>query len=178
MCSARIAVVLTTTLCATSFAATAQVQTDEVTLRAAYLSRFAQFVDWPPDKQSGPVSLCISGGGRILDEVATFAAAETGAPRPLTLRAITPNDAIESCHVLYVPASERRPERVLKAAATHHVLSVGEGPDFLDAGGAVALRIVDRRLRFDIDLGNVQRAGLRVSSRLLRLAAAIRGSGQ
>lgn len=178
MPSVRFAVVLTATVCVTNVAINAQLRTDEVSLRAAYLSRFAQFIEWPAEKQSGPVVLCIAGGGRLFDEASAFAESEAEAARPLRTRAISNGEPIDACHVLYVPPSQRQLDRYLATAAARHVLTVGDGLEFLDAGGAVSLRVVDRRLRFDVDLGNLRRAGLRASSRLLRLAAIIRGADQ
>ena len=45
---------------------------------------------------------------------------------------------------------------------------------FLDRGGMIRFRLVDNRVRFDINLGAVQRSGLRVSARLLGVANAVR----
>ena len=42
-------------------------------------------------------------------------------------------------------------------------------------GGMVALRVVGGRLRFDIDAAAARKAGLRISSQLLRLALSVRG---
>ena len=50
------------------------------------------------------------------------------------------------------------------------VLVVGDGDDVLDAGGTVRLFREDNRVRFEVSLKAADRAGLRVSSRLLKLA--------
>jgi hypothetical protein len=55
------------------------------------------------------------------------------------------------------------------------VLTVSDDQKFLDQGGIVRLRQVDGRLRFDIDAGAARRAGLRISSQMLQLAATVRG---
>jgi hypothetical protein len=48
----------------------------------------------------------------------------------------------------------------------------------LDAGGIIVLKTVDRRVRFEVNTTNAQKAGLRISVQLLRLAAAVRGEPQ
>ena len=45
----------------------------------------------------------------------------------------------------------------------------------LDDGGMVSLRVVDGRLRFDVNMPAVERAGLRLSAQLLGLAMTVRG---
>jgi hypothetical protein len=50
------------------------------------------------------------------------------------------------------------------------VLSVGESSDFLELGGVANFILEGANVRFEIDADAAGRAGLRVSSRLLRLA--------
>jgi hypothetical protein len=56
------------------------------------------------------------------------------------------------------------------------VLTVGEGPEFIEQGGIVAFLIQGGNVRFAIDANAAERAGLRISSRLLRLSRDPRGS--
>jgi hypothetical protein len=51
---------------------------------------------------------------------------------------------------------------------------VGEGDGFLDGGGMIAFILEDRRVRFNIDQGAAQKAGLKLSSRLLSVARSVR----
>jgi hypothetical protein len=39
----------------------------------------------------------------------------------------------------------------------------------------IALRVVNGRVRFDVNVDNARRAGLRISSQLLNLALTVRG---
>jgi hypothetical protein len=55
------------------------------------------------------------------------------------------------------------------------VLTVGDGDTFLDDGGVIQLRTLDRRVRFDISMSAAQHSRLRLSSQLLRLALEVRG---
>ncbi len=50
------------------------------------------------------------------------------------------------------------------------LLTVGETPGFLEHGGIINLVEVQGRIRFEINQEAAKRAGLTVSSRLLRLA--------
>jgi hypothetical protein len=59
----------------------------------------------------------------------------------------------------------------LAALRGNPVLTVGEGAGFLRAGGMVAFVIVDQTVRFLIDDAAARHAGLRISSRVLALAA-------
>jgi hypothetical protein len=90
------------------------------------------------------------------------------------VRVVSGVAALAGCHVLFAGARSA-PAAALKAVMGRSVLTVGETDRFLDDGGIIALKIVDRRVRFDVSTTNAQRAGLRISAQLLSLAAAVRG---
>jgi hypothetical protein len=50
------------------------------------------------------------------------------------------------------------------------VFTVGETSEFLDAGGMVTFSNQDEFIRFDVNLGEANKAHLKISSRLLVLA--------
>ena len=54
------------------------------------------------------------------------------------------------------------------------ILTIGETGRFLDDGGIIKLRIVERRVRFDVNAAAADRVGMRISSQLLRLALEVR----
>ena len=54
------------------------------------------------------------------------------------------------------------------------VLTVSDGKGFVEAGGIIELYLEGGRMRFAINVDTAERAGLRLSSRLLRLARVVR----
>ena len=83
---------------------------------------------------------------------------------------------IEGSHILFVPR-ERGGElsEVLAAAKGHPALVVGESEGFAKRGGAINFFTEDSKLRFEINPDAARSAGLKISSRLLRLAVLVRG---
>jgi hypothetical protein len=72
---------------------------------------------------------------------------------------------------VFVTSSEARAaSSVLKAIGTSPVLTVGEPSGFARSGGAIGLVFRDGRIAFEINPAAAARAGLTVSSKLLRLA--------
>ena len=70
-----------------------------------------------------------------------------------------------------MPADDAaRVDAVLRAVGQWPVLTVSDAPDFAAAGGIIGLRERTGRIRFDINQGAAKRAGLSLSSQLLRLA--------
>jgi hypothetical protein len=148
---------------------------DELRLKAAFVFRFPQFVTWPIAVFSGRESFDIC----VVDSNSTARALRelTSGESLNGLRLIVREDPVElnlaSCHVLVLPGL--RPDRgLIKHAATKPILTVGESPTFLDDGGIIQLKVIDRRVRFEISLRAAERAGVTLSSQLLRLAAHVR----
>ena len=56
------------------------------------------------------------------------------------------------------------------------VLTVSDMGRFTERGGMIVLRLVDRKVHFDINIDATEPAGLKLSSQLLRLAKVIHGS--
>ena len=139
----------------------------EYQVKAVYLFNFARFVEWPPEAQSGPLTICVAGQnpfGAVLDETLR---GESVNNRPLTARVIPGPEP--GCHVIFVPQGAPT-TAYLRAARGGPTLTVGETPDFLAQGGIINFILEGGKVRFQIDAKAAERADLRISSHLLRLA--------
>jgi hypothetical protein len=152
--------------------ATARAQQDvplEYHVKAAYLANFIRFVEWPLRPALGPVSICVAEPnpfGAVLEETVMDARIEG---RPVVARVLSAPD--DGCHVLFIPRDAPGSAGYLRAAqAGPGTLTVGETPDFIGRGGLVNFVREGVNVRFVIDAGTAERAGVRISSRLLRLA--------
>jgi hypothetical protein len=149
----------------------------EYEVKATFLYNFAKFVDWPPQAFSGngaAFTMCVAGDpfegaldrtiqGEVLDG------------KPLMVRHITGPEDIQGCQIVYVSPSEAATSRdIINAAANAPILTVGETDDFINDGGIVRFVKTGGRIHFQINPDAAQRASLKVSSRLLRLADIVR----
>ena len=146
----------------------------EYEVKAAYLYYLATFIEWPdgafaaPDE---PFTVCVLGEdpfGPVLD--ATLAGKSVHARR-LAVRRLASLPADGRCHLLFISSSEQeRLPRILDGLPDAGVLTVGEMRRFVERGGHVVLRLEERRVRFSLNAEAAQRAGLRISAQLLKLA--------
>jgi hypothetical protein len=155
----------------------AQPVPNEYRLKAAFLYQFSQFVEWPSTawRDAAAVQICILRPNPFGQELEAIVRGETLEGRPFAVKEIAAPDALAGCHLLFVGATAPGAGGVLKAARGASILTVGEGERFLDDGGIIALRVVERRVRFDVNASAAQKAGLRISSQLLSLALNVRG---
>jgi hypothetical protein len=155
----------------------AQNTSTEYRLKAAFVYQFPQFVEWPATSWQGAtgVQLCILQPNPFGRELEALVRGESLHGRPFVIREITGPDGVSGCHLLFIRGAAPAGGEVLKAARGSSVLTVGEDERFLDEGGIIALRIVERRVRFEVSAAAAQKARLRISSQLLSLALSVRG---
>jgi hypothetical protein len=148
-------------------------------VKAAFLYNFAKYVEWPESASpADPIRVCIVADAAFAKSVDEIIAGETIAGRPVTrLAPATPQEA-RSCHILFVGrGGAERADQLLAAVKGVAVLTVGDDGEFLKRGGIVTFVREGERVRFDVNVREAQRAGLTISSRLLRVARHVSPTG-
>ena len=158
----------------------AQPQQDslEAEVRAVYLYNFARYITWPDSSfpnAATPIRLCVLGSDSFGDALDRAVAGETVNGRRLEAVRLRDYDSVQSCHILYLARSEeRRLQALVAAVKARPVVTVSAQDGFVERGGMIRFRRVDNRVRFDINLKSLESSGLRVSARLLGVAAQVR----
>ena len=148
----------------------------EYDVKAAFLYNFTKFVEWPSwafhDDRS-TVRLCVLGEDPFGGSLQEIAEGEVAGRRVTVLRARSMG-APAGCQILFVSRSERaRLPLILREVRDAPVLTVGDTRGFLEHGGIVNFVVEGSKVRFEISQEAAERAGIRISSRLLRLATRV-----
>jgi hypothetical protein len=145
-------------------------------LIAGYVLNFTKFVEWPESSRSEDLTICVAGNPGLYDALLSGAANTSVGSRHVAVRRVEDVPSARGCHVLYLePVS---PVRVAQLTTSAPILTVSDGNGFAHAGGTIELFTQQNRLRFIINLENARRAGLRISSNLLQLAASVEGEAR
>jgi hypothetical protein len=174
--SCRAAAVALTIACVTagSAAAAQRTATAEDDIKAAFLLNFTRFVEWP--SAAGPFHLCTVAEPAFEAAVDRTIAGESTAGRPIVRASPETPEAGRACDLLFLSSRETgRADRWLNAVRGHPVLVVGETTAAADAGAAITFVIEDNRVKFDVNEDAASRAGLKISSKLLRVAHRVNG---
>lgn len=147
---------------------------DEYQVKAAFIVKFAGFVEWPLTAFKGPADplvICVMGRNPFGHQLENLIDGKDIDGRPFAVRPITDvRDAI-ACHILFVSSSERlRFRSILDLLKSTSVLPIGDADDFLAEGGVINLRLENGKVRIEIDARAAKARNLRISSRLLDLA--------
>ena len=81
---------------------------------------------------------------------------------------------LRPCHILFISSSERKriPE-IMEKLDGQHVLTVAEMRGFAERGGMINFVSVGNKVKFEINSKTARSQGLRISSRLMRVAKVV-----
>jgi len=150
----------------------------EYEIKAAFLLNFTKFVEWPSTAfaaAESSLAICILAKdpfGRTLDDLVQGEAVNG---RKIEVRRLSDLPQPRACQVVFVGLPEKDLSKTLSSLGPG-VLSVGEGESFIRNGGIIGFVIEKRRVRFDINQAAAERAGLKLSSRLLGVARSVEGA--
>jgi len=151
----------------------------EYDVKAAYLFNFGKFVKWPVNISSSDVfSICILGSdpfGSVLDS--TVAGESIDGKRIVIRRISAASDAL-NCRIAFISSSEKgRVADIMAALAHAPVLTVSDIPHFAGKG-MIQFVVMQDRVRFEVNLDAAEKAGLTLSSELLKVATSVKREGQ
>lgn len=150
--------------------------TREYDLKAVFLYHFVNFVEWPePARPPAGEPLVVGVLGRdpfgpVLDEVMTGTVRNGN---PLEVRRYRDLGSLRECHILFISASETsRMSRIIEAVRGRPILTVADSPQAAESGAIIAFS-AGNRVQLHVNAGAAQRAGINISSKLLRVSTIV-----
>lgn len=142
-------------------------------VRAAFILNFVDYASWPSGASRDLVLCMLVGDTRVLDAATAAVSADSTGRRQLSVRRLTSPSDVTGCAVLFVGKDRRDQWPAVRTQAVRGILTIGEDEGFLDHGGVINLLQVGTRIRFEINLREANRRGIRLSAKLLRLATRV-----
>jgi hypothetical protein len=173
-----------------------QTPPEEYQVKADYLANFSRFVDWPGSQNSAtspaadntpnpsvaasarpedPFVICIIGRDPFGPTLDNALVGQTVDARKIIARRISAHKDTLNCEILFIAASEAtHAKEILSRVEKYPVLTVSDLPTFLADGGMIQFIVREEKIRFAVNVSVAQKAGLAVSSQLLKVAAEIK----
>ena len=150
----------------------------EEDVKAAFLYKFPAYVEWRPgtfEQPSSPIVIGVTGDDAVAEALRSLVAGRKAGERAVQIRELAPGAFPAGMHLLFVGrgASSHVP-RLAPMAASQGVLLITDYEGALDDGSAINLLVIDHRVRFEVSLDATERAGLKLSSRMLAVALWVR----
>lgn len=149
----------------------------EFQIKATFLANIPKFVEWPADSFAtidAPLVIGVLGPRLFGDRLALWVKGRKINGRNLVVLQVDTVEAAQASHLLYVSnAANPRFWLMRNELQGSAILTVGESATFIAAGGSIRFVPVGDRLRFEINMSAAERARLKISSQLQKLATTV-----
>ena len=153
-------------------AQTARDRASDTLIKAAFLHKFASFVEWPEGSfasTTSPLRIGVLGDDDVFRDLADTSRDRDRDGRPVQALRPAPGDALNGYHILYMKGSNARLAEWL-ARVPEAVLTVTDSDGALPRGGVISFFLEDGRVRLGASVEAATRQRLRLSPRLLSAA--------
>jgi len=167
--------------CAVATAADGQTTPSENQVKAAFLAKFAAYVNWPPaaiGAPGDPIQLCILGRDPFGAELDQTVVRQRVDLHPLLVRRLAGTAGTAGCHLAFLGGSPTQSVAAMEEALRGKpILTVTDGSLGTERG-MVHFMLKDGRVRFHIDDARAGQSNLAISARLLSLALTVKSRTQ
>jgi hypothetical protein len=150
----------------------------EQQVKSAFIYKFAGYVEWPESafaKPDTPFLIAVLGDEPVAAELEQAVVGRTINDRRIVVRRAKVGESFAGVHILFVGKAETaRLGAILQGASPQPILTVTESEGALAQGSVINFVVAERRVRFEISLPSAERSRLKLSSRLLAVAAQVR----
>lgn len=150
----------------------------EYAVKAAYVAKFALFLEWPESafaSPASPVTLCIAGADPFGDTLNRVAEGQSIGDRQLEIKRIPAVTRDSGCHIVFIGGSDTQSvAQGLAAVAGAPVLTVTDSARSPNAAGMIQFVVQNGRVRFTVDDQAAAQSGLSISSHMLSLALSVK----
>jgi hypothetical protein len=151
----------------------AQREASEASVKAAFLYKFANYIEWPAGTFSAPASplvIGVIGASDIASELERIVPGRAVNGHPVTVKRVREGEALRGIHVLFIGKDQASIAHVVRAAQQNGVLPVTDSDRGLDEGSAINFLSAGERIAFEVSLEAAEKSGHRISSRMLSVA--------
>jgi hypothetical protein len=150
----------------------------EYDVKAAFVYNFLKFVEWPSQgtTDAEKVLVCIVGDVPVTAPFDDLDNQEM-LNKKLKVSHLVKLTNVRECQVLFIASSEeRRLPAIMDAVKGAGTLTISDVEGFAQRGVIINFTMQNKKVRFEINAEAARRAGIKISSKLLKLASTVYGA--
>ena len=164
-----------------SFMGLAQPVATPEEVEAAYIYKFAGYVEWPPTvfvSASAPIVIGVIGSDRMYESLVSVAAGRPAQGRAIEIRRLTRPEQIQSVQCVFVGKDAWKDlETWSEAAKESSAVVITDAPRGIERGATLDFVVSDQKVRFEASVASAERVGIKLSARLLAVAERVVRTG-
>ncbi len=146
-------------------------QTEVNIAKATFLYNFTRFVEWPSKTNSNNFVITVFGSSELYNELSDYTINKYVSNQHIIVKLAYSVEDIKNCDLLFVSFSKASKLKEISAFLSNsNTLIVSEKPGSLEDGAAINFVTNEDKLSYEIKPANATKAGLKLSSLILKYA--------
>ena len=161
-------------VCSLSITSSAQ-ERSKGDLNAMMVYNFLKYIQWPDGKNSGDFRIGVLGANDVFSSLSSWYDNKTKGNKKFFVKKINlGEDDLSQYQLIYIGKdASAKFDEVLSQVENHPVLTITDKTGMAKAGSCINFRVIQNRLKFEMNQDAIRKASLKVSSQLTNMAILI-----
>lgn len=152
----------------------AEAQRPTYEIHAAMVYNFIKYVQWPDEAAAGDFVVGVIGDEDVFKTLKQWYDGKPKGNKKYVIKKLESASESSSCQVVYVGRSKNRDfENIKSSTSGKSILTVTDGNGLGQKGSCINFRVIDGKLKFELNQGVVSGSNLKISSQLSSMAILI-----
>ena len=143
-------------------------------IHAAMLYNFIKYVQWPNESDGGEFVVGVIGDENVFNTLKAWYDGKPKGTKKYVIKKLGSADEANSCQVVYVGKARNKDFEAIKSTvAGKSILTITDGNGMGEKGSSINFKVVDGKLKFELNQATVSSSNLKVSTQLSSMAILI-----
>jgi hypothetical protein len=143
-------------------------------IHAAMLYNFIKYVQWPNEGEAGEFVVGVIGDDNVFNTLKQWYDGKPKGSKKYVIKKLSSPAESSDCQVVYVGKSKNKDFDTIKTNTTgKSILTITDGNGLGQKGSCINFRVVDGKLKFELNQATVNGSNLKISSQLSSMAILI-----
>jgi hypothetical protein len=143
-------------------------------IHAAMIFNFLKYIQWPDEGAGGEFVVGVIGEDDVFNTLKGYYDGKPKGSKKYAIKKLTDASEAANCSVVYIGKSKSKEfDNIKNATAGKSVLTITDSFNLGKKGSCINLKVIDGKLKFEINQASVSAASLKVSGQLSSMAILI-----
>jgi hypothetical protein len=140
-------------------------------IHAAMLYNFIKYVQWPNETEPGEFVVGVIGDENVFTTLQKWYDGKPKGSKKYVIKKLSAADEASACQVVYVGKSKNKEfDSIKSSTAGKSVLTITDGNGLGQKGSCINFKVVDGKLKFELNQSTLTASNLKVSNQLTSMA--------
>ncbi|MCE2732757.1 MAG: YfiR family protein [Cyclobacteriaceae bacterium] len=143
-------------------------------IHSQMMYNFIKYVQWPNETEGGEFVVGVMGDDEVLNTLKQWYDGKPKGSKKYVIKKITSPGEAATCSVVYLGRSKSNQfEEIKNTISGKPVLTITNGNGLAQKGSCINFKVIDGKLKFEMNQGTLTNSNLKVSGQLVSMAILI-----